>query len=71
MATTVIALPIQISVQRSLVASDALAMGVSAAADSWPTIDDELGGGVACGLSQEPATVVGASAVSPVLAMWK
>lgn len=48
MATAVMALPIQISVQRPLVASDALAMGVSAAADSRPVVDEddeELGGG--------------------------
>lgn len=71
MATAVMALPIQISVQRPLLASDAFAMGVSAAADSWPVMDGELGGGVACIVSQEPATVAGVSAVSPALAMWK
>lgn len=75
MATAVMALPIQISVQRPLVASEALAMGASAAADSRPVDDDDElagGGGVACGISQDSAAaVVGASPVSPALAMWK
>lgn len=70
MATAVMALPIQISVQRPLLASDALATGFSAAIDSW-LVDDLVGGGVACGISQESAIIVGVSVVSPALAMWK